>query len=102
MEQEEEEKKWQVINMEIVNQLKDLGGTEMIESVFADFIKESTEQLENACSLPIKTMDYQTIKNQLHTIKGNAGTLGVEKFSKQAEIIEKNLKNEEYETLNKI
>jgi PAS domain S-box-containing protein len=98
LEEEEEEKKWQVINMKIVNQLKDLGGAEMIESVFADFIEESTEQL-GKCLSAYKSMEYQTIKNQLHTIKGNAGTLGVEKFSKQAELIERNLKNEEYETL---
>jgi PAS domain S-box-containing protein len=97
-ETDEAEKKWEIINMDIVNQLKDLGGAEMIESVFADFISESVEQLE-ICGKAIKTRDYTTIKNQLHTIKGNAGTLGVEKFSKQAEIIEKNLKNEEYETL---
>lgn len=90
--------KAQVINMTIVNQLKDLGGPEMIEQVFADFIRESKEQLE-ASNTAIKSKDYVTIKNHLHTIKGNAGTLGVEKFSKLAEDIEKKLKNEDYETL---
>ncbi|MBR9999796.1 MAG: PAS domain S-box protein [Cyclobacteriaceae bacterium] len=98
MEHEEPDKMWQVINLETVNQLKALGGAEMIEQVFADFLKESREQLQT-CSKAFKNQDYTAIKNQLHTIKGNAGTLGVEKFSKLAEIIEKNLKNEEYETI---
>jgi response regulator RpfG family c-di-GMP phosphodiesterase len=92
------ERKIQIINMDIVNQLKDLGGAEMIEQVFIDFMKESKDQLK-ACNLAYKTKDYLTIKNQLHTIKGNAGTLGIEKLSKQAEDIEKKLKNEDYETL---
>ncbi len=96
--EEDIERKIQIINMDIVNQLKDLGGAEMIEQVFIDFMKESKDQLK-ACSLAYKTKDYLTIKNQLHTIKGNAGTLGIEKLSKQAEDIEKKLKNEDYETL---
>ncbi len=96
--EEVKEEKIQVINMSVVNQLKDLGGAEMIEQVFADFITESKEQLE-ACLAAFESRDYTTIKNHLHTIKGNAGTLGVEKFSKQAENIEKKLKNEDYETI---
>jgi HPt (histidine-containing phosphotransfer) domain-containing protein len=32
-------------------------------------------------------------------LKGNAGTLGVEKLSNQALLIEKNIKEENYETL---
>jgi len=97
-ETDEPEKTYQVINLSIVNQLKELGGMEMIEQVFIDFRNESKEQLE-LCAEASLRQDYDTIKNQLHTMKGNAGTLGVEKLSKQAEIIEKNLKNDDFQTL---
>jgi len=70
----------------------------MIVQVFEDFMNESKEQL-NKCAEALKNQDYVTIQRELHTIKGNAGTLGVEKLSQQAEFIEKNLKNEDYETL---
>ena len=43
--------------------------------------------------------DYEEIRKHLHTLKGNAGTLGVEKLSKQAELTERNIKNENYKTL---
>jgi len=43
--------------------------------------------------------DYEVIRRHLHTLKGNAGTLGVEKLSKLAEFIEKNIKNDKHKNL---
>ena len=88
----------EIINLETVKQLTNLGGEEMVHQVFNDFIEESEEQI-TSCQKARRKDDYTEIQKNLHTLKGNAGTLGVEKLSKQAEYVEKNIKNENYETL---
>ena len=88
----------EIINMEVVNQLISLGGEEMVQEVFKDFIKETTEQIESAFSAT-STGDHSELQTALHTLKGNAGTLGVEKLSKQAEFIEKNIKSGNFDSL---
>jgi PAS domain S-box-containing protein len=94
----EEEEHVEILNMDTVNQLIDLGGEEMVHQVFIDFHEETTEQI--AASLKAsKKDDYEEIRRHLHTLKGNAGTLGVEKLSKLAELIERTIKNENYKTL---
>jgi HPt (histidine-containing phosphotransfer) domain-containing protein len=70
----------------------------MVHQVFNDFLEETTEQIDSSIKAAKKD-DYEEIRKHLHTLKGNAGTLGVEKLSKQAEMIEKNIKNENYKTL---
>jgi len=87
-----------VINEDIIGQLKKYGGDDMIKKVYSDFESESIEQLD-LCKISFKNKNYQNILSNLHTLKGNAGTLGVEKVAKYAEYIESNLKKENYETL---
>ncbi len=82
----------QVINMEIVEQLKKYGGDEMVESSFNDFEAEATEQID-ACIESAKNKDYNKILSNLHTLKGNAGTLGIEKVAEWARLTEHKLKN---------
>jgi CheY-like chemotaxis protein/HPt (histidine-containing phosphotransfer) domain-containing protein len=81
-----------VINLEIVEQLKKYGGDEMVVSSFGDFEAEAIEQIE-ACLHSIKSKDYNKILSNLHTLKGNAGTLGIEKVAEWARITESKLKN---------
>jgi PAS domain S-box-containing protein len=95
---DEWEEHGEILNMDTVNQLIDLGGEEMVHQVFNDFLEETTEQVGSSIEAEAKD-DYEEIRRHLHTLKGNAGTLGVEKLSKQAELIEKNIKNENYKTL---
>jgi PAS domain S-box-containing protein len=90
--------KEKVINEEIIDQLKKYGGDDMVKKVFADFDSETQEQLE-MCKVSLKTNNYEAIRSALHTLKGNAGTLGVEKVAKYAEYIEINLKKNNFETL---
>lgn len=87
-----------VINEEIIGQLEKYGGAEMVKKVFQDFETETVEQLE-ACRVSLKNKTYENIRSALHTLKGNAGTLGVEKVAKYAEYIESNLKKDNFETL---
>jgi PAS domain S-box-containing protein len=94
----EEKEHGEILNMDTVNQLIDLGGEEMVHQVFNDFLEETTEQINSSIEAGTKN-DYEEIRRHLHTLKGNAGTLGVEKLSGQAEMIERNIKNENYKTL---
>ena len=41
----------------------------------------------------MKNKDYNKILSNLHTLKGNAGTLGIEKVAERARITESKLKN---------
>jgi len=88
----------EVLNMDTVNQLIELGGEEMVHQVFDDFLSETTEQIKSS-QKAVKNHDHEVIRRNLHTLKGNAGTLGVEKLSKLAEVIEKNIKNENHKNL---
>jgi CheY-like chemotaxis protein/HPt (histidine-containing phosphotransfer) domain-containing protein len=90
--------KEKVINEEVIAQLSKYGGDDMITKVFEDFDSEAREQLE-LCKISLKSKKYETIKSILHTLKGNAGTLGIEKVAKYAEYIEINLKKNNFETL---
>ena len=82
-----------IINEEIVEQLKKYGGDEMVMNVFTDFENETTEQIDS-CILSLNDGNYENILINLHTLKGNAGTLGIEKVSNLTIEIEARLKKE--------
>ncbi|MDZ7934068.1 MAG: ATP-binding protein [Emticicia sp.] len=77
---------FQVFDMEIVNQLKDMVGDEMLISVFEDFEREAEEQIQNAKNA--YPDDVKTIQRELHTLKGNSGTIGLARIHDITEIIE--------------
>ncbi len=82
-----------IINLEVVQQLIKYGGEEMVMSVFLDFEKEAKEQI-NSCILSLNDGNNENILINLHTLKGNAGTLGIEKVSNLTVKIEAKLKKE--------
>ena len=65
----------------------------MVTNVFSDFVNESKEQIES-CILSLKDGNYENILINLHTLKGNAGTLGIEKVSNHSIAIEARLNKE--------
>jgi PAS domain S-box-containing protein len=71
----------------VVNQLAELAGAEMVASVFEDFENEATDQLKN-CQLAYTQKDWKTLKAELHTLKGNAGTLGLARLHEAIKHIE--------------
>jgi PAS domain S-box-containing protein len=77
---------FQVFDMEIVNQLKEMVGEEMLISVFEDFEREAEEQIQNAKNA--YPDDVRTIQRELHTLKGNSGTIGLARIHDITEIIE--------------
>jgi DNA-binding response OmpR family regulator len=68
-----------ILNTEIYQQLVRLSSKEVIDQVYVDFVKEcnSLFQLLDPNSRAIPS---EEILRAIHTIKGNSGTLGVEKI----------------------
>jgi DNA-binding response OmpR family regulator len=77
---------FQVFDMEIVNQLKEMVGEEILISVFEDFEREAKVQIQNAKNA--YPDDVKTIQRELHTLKGNSGTIGLTRIHDITEIIE--------------
>ncbi len=100
VEMEEVEVENKVINREVIDQLRKYGGDDMIKDVMKDFEREAGEQIEG-CILSLKDGNYKNILINLHTLKGNAGTLGLEKISHLTIDIEAELKEKQeiYEEL---
>lgn len=93
-----EESEQLVINQNTLHQLHKYGGKELIESVLIDFDKEATQQIKNAKSFYRKKA-YEEMRRELHTLKGNAGTLGIEQLSGLASTVEKSLKENKFEDI---
>lgn len=87
-----------VINQNTLNQLYKYGGKELIESVLSDFDAEASVQVRNVLSY-YQNREFDKMKKELHTLKGNAGTLGIEKLSNVAFQLEKSLKENKFEEL---
>jgi PAS domain S-box-containing protein len=61
---------------EVISSLREMVGQEMLLSVFEDFEKEAEEQIANSIEA-FKNNDVVTIQKELHTLKGNSGTIGL-------------------------
>ncbi len=82
---------------EVVNQLRDLGGVEMVASVFEDFEAEATQQLAEAQAAYLRG-DHTHVEGYLHTLKGNAGTLGIERLHQAVKSLEARTKVGDFST----
>lgn len=88
------------INYSILDQLKKYGGDEMVKNTLSDFEVESETQI-NSLIPDAKEKNYKDILSKLHTLKGNAGTLGIEKVAEIAASIEAKLKGNDSKQLEK-
>jgi PAS domain S-box-containing protein len=96
-----------IFNHEVYDKLKKFANPETLYKIYKQFEKETIDQLD-LCKNSLQSKDFNVILNNLHTLKGTAGTLGVEKIERQAKQIESNLKEKnfdglesQFETLNK-
>ncbi len=89
-----------VLDREIVNQLKQIGGKDLVLSVYEDFVNESNELVGEALTA-YKADDIATVKSHLHTLKGSAGTVGVMQLAEIARDAEGRLKTNDTSTLSK-
>lgn len=87
-----------IIELDIVKQLSQLGGMELVSSIFEDFVTESTELVDGALEA-YSNNDIVTVKSNLHTLKGSAGTIGVMRIADISQRAEGKLKTNDTSTL---
>lgn len=80
-----------IIDEEIVGQLRDIGGQELVDSIMEEFVTEATELVDGAIDA-YALGDIPTVKSHLHTLKGSAGTIGVARVADIARTAEGKLK----------
>ncbi|HNP20361.1 MAG TPA: response regulator [Fulvivirga sp.] len=80
------------LNNKTLGNLSKYGGKEVVSEALAEFDSECDQQLQILRS----TKNIEEILNILHTLKGNAGTLGVEKMAFWAEMMEDEVKTKKY------
>ncbi len=88
----------QLINWNTLKTLEKYGGRELVVESLQEFEMEAKELLADAAE-GIEKRDYQQILSKLHTLKGNAGTLGLESMAYYAKLIESNLKEDNRKNL---
>ena len=84
-----------VIEDEAIEQLLKWGGIELLQSAYNDFNEEADEQL-SFCLKSYNEQDFTTLINNLHSLKGSAGTLGIKKVAGTAAELEKQVKEKDY------
>lgn len=87
-----------MIDSEIVNQLREIGGQELVDSIFEEFINEATELVRGAIDA-FALGDIPTVKSNLHTLKGSGGTIGAARLAAVAREAEGKLKLNDTRTL---
>ena len=80
-----------IVNQDVVAQLKKYGGDDIVGSVYNEFTAETETQLTEA-QQALNHNKWEEVRKLLHTIKGTAGTLGIEKVAYTARILELRLK----------
>lgn len=88
----------ELIDKTTLEQLSKNADKPTIKSFFEEFEIEA-KSLILECINAEKTSDIDKILSNLHTLKGNAGTLGIRSLEKQAKKIESDLKKEKTEKL---
>lgn len=72
---------------EVIDGLREMVGNEMLETVFDDFLTEAEEQIRN--TKEAYPDNVKTIQSELHTLKGNSGTIGlmrIHEITKEIEV----------------
>lgn len=81
-----------LLNKETLDQLSKFGGPDLLESVLSDFETEANELIKN-CMVYFADNEIEEIRKELHTLKGSAGTLGIEKLANHVIKLELQLKS---------
>ncbi|ALJ01075.1 hypothetical protein DC20_00005 [Rufibacter tibetensis] len=87
----QEDKKEFILNMNVVDQLKSLGGDDFALQLYEEFEEETSELLEEA-KKEVASEHYEGILSTLHQIKGTASTLGLDSVSTLAKELEHDIK----------
>jgi hypothetical protein len=88
----------QVIDYRVLEQLKKYGGAELVDQSLKEFREEVAEMLD-VIHDHVKTQNYSEVQRMIHTLKGNAGTLGLSELAGIATRADEDLKNDNHTTL---
>ncbi|GAA3930938.1 PAS domain S-box protein [Hymenobacter algoricola] len=80
-----------LIDPEILEQLRQLGGSEFAAQLYADFEQEAGQLLDEAKTL-VQAGQYEQILPHLHQLKGTGFTLGINPLAECAKQLEHDLK----------
>ncbi|WP_324677843.1 PAS domain S-box protein [Hymenobacter sp. GOD-10R] len=80
-----------LIDLDVVEQLRQLGGPEFAAQLYNDFEIEAGQLLKEATEL-VTSGDYNQILPHLHQLKGTGFTLGINPVAEQAKSLEHDLK----------
>jgi hypothetical protein len=87
-----------ILNNQTVEQLRKFGGDEMVLESYQEFLEEAALQLGD-CQQAWSDRDFGSLRSVLHTLKGNAGTLGAEQLAEAARLAEVSAKTHDAEAL---
>ena len=94
--------KFAILDAEIVKQLADSVGGDMdfVASIFEGFEEEAIEQINLAIE-GHKANNCKQVQGELHTLKGNSGTLGAMRLHEITRIIEEKAKHCDFQLFEK-
>ena len=87
-----------IIDETVLGKLAKYGGKELVTASLRDF-EEEAHELVREVDQAYQKQDYTAMQRSLHTLKGNAGTLGIQRVAKQATNAEMKLKQKKYAEL---
>jgi CheY-like chemotaxis protein/HPt (histidine-containing phosphotransfer) domain-containing protein len=88
----------EIINIDVVDQLRQIGGEEFTRQLYEEFEQEAAELLEDA-KKELQAQQYQSILSTLHQLKGTGFTLGINQLAELAKQLEHDIKLEEFESV---
>ncbi len=92
------EQEMPMVDTEIIGQLEQVGGWDLVTSIYEDFEIEATTLVQESLDA-FAIGDIPTVKSHLHTLKGSAGTIGVARMAQIAREAEGKLKVSDSSTL---
>ncbi|GAB3532757.1 hypothetical protein GCM10027443_17030 [Pontibacter brevis] len=87
-----------IIDMEVVDQLKQIGGPDFVKQLYCEFEEEAALLLDEV-KKDLESQHYNAILSTLHQLKGTGFTLGIVSLAELAKQLEHDIKQERLEHL---
>ncbi|PRY08895.1 PAS domain S-box-containing protein [Pontibacter ummariensis] len=85
-----------IVDLQVVAQLKQIGGEDFAKQLYAEFEEEAGELLEEA-KKELQAQHYKGILSTLHQLKGTGFTLGINPLAELAKQLEQDIKQDHLE-----
>ncbi|WP_299754184.1 PAS domain S-box protein [uncultured Pontibacter sp.] len=85
-----------IIDLNVVAQLKEIGGEDFIKQLYTEFEEEAAGLIEEA-KKELDVQHYKGILSTLHQLKGTGFTLGINPLAELAKVLEHDIKNDNLE-----